>query len=216
LDGETLETTICGDFTETGERYGSPWYFLHRADLHGELRRLAVQQDGLTDPVKINLGAEVVESDVDTGMLTLSDGTIICKDLIVAADGVHVSPMFSLALSGMLNPVAQSSLVSKVIGRENPAKFTGLSAFRFLIPTEKLMADPETRPFFENQPAALRISNLRDKRKFVVYPCRGFPLPSLESRKHCTDWSSGQMQNCLILYPCALGKSKREGREATL
>jgi hypothetical protein len=68
----------------------------------------------------------------------------------------------------------QSTLAPKVVGKEIPASHTQVSTFRFLLPTEQLMADPVTRPFFENQPAALRISNLPDNRKFVVYPCRRF------------------------------------------
>ncbi|KAK2749608.1 hypothetical protein FQN57_005830 [Myotisia sp. PD_48] len=146
LDGETLQTTICGDYTETAEKYGSPWYFLHRADLHGELKRLAEQEGA-----KISLGTEIIDVDTESGKLTKRDATLIQKDLVVVADGVH------------------SSLAQRVIGGEIPARYTGVSAFRFLIPTEKLLSDPETRSFFENQPVSLRISNLPDNRKFVSY-----------------------------------------------
>ena len=42
-------------------------------------------------PAKIFLASEVVDVDCDAGTLTLKDGRVIKKDLIVAADGIHVS-----------------------------------------------------------------------------------------------------------------------------
>jgi salicylate hydroxylase len=73
-------------YDDLASRYGSPWYFIHRVDLHTELRRLAQKLE-----VKIRLGSEVKHVDAGTGVLTLASGQIIRKDLIVAADGVHVS-----------------------------------------------------------------------------------------------------------------------------
>jgi 2-polyprenyl-6-methoxyphenol hydroxylase-like FAD-dependent oxidoreductase len=71
---------------------------MHRADLHAELRRVAEQH------VKINLGADVVDVDVDEGTMTFADGTVIHKDLIVVSDGVHVSRVSLLTGGGFFCP----------------------------------------------------------------------------------------------------------------
>ena len=66
--------------------YGDRYFCLHRVDLHNELRRLALDSPRVT----INLGSEVIDVDSEQGTLTLVGGSIHHKDLIVAADGVHV------------------------------------------------------------------------------------------------------------------------------
>lgn len=42
------------------ERYGAPWFFAHRVDLHEELKRLATQEEGEGLPVITHLKSEVV------------------------------------------------------------------------------------------------------------------------------------------------------------
>lgn len=90
MKADTLETIMAADSTGFPERFGAEFYFMHRVDLHTELRRLAEEADGITTPVKINLSSEVVDVHVDTAELTLRDGSQIKKDLVVAADGIHV------------------------------------------------------------------------------------------------------------------------------
>jgi salicylate hydroxylase len=41
------------------ERYGAPFYFAHRVDLHAELKRLATDPNGPGTPVSIHLRSEV-------------------------------------------------------------------------------------------------------------------------------------------------------------
>ncbi|KAL9079105.1 MAG: hypothetical protein Q9157_001989 [Trypethelium eluteriae] len=125
MKGDTLETIMANDIKGFPEKFGADYYFLHRVDLHTELRRLAEEPNGQTEPVQISLSSDIIDVDVDTAELTLKDGSKYKKDLIVAADGIH------------------SFLTGKVIGSDTPARPTGQSAFRFLISTEKLMQDPE-------------------------------------------------------------------------
>ena len=73
-------------------KYGAPWYLYHRIDLHTELKRLAAEPTDSSRPAKINLSSEVVDVDCEKGTLTLANGSVHQKDLIVAADGVHVCP----------------------------------------------------------------------------------------------------------------------------
>ena len=82
-------------------KYGAPWYLCHRVDLHTELKRLATEP---TCGAKINLSSEVVDVDCEKGTLTLANGSVHRKDLIIAADGVHVSPIV-LTLDFNSNPV---------------------------------------------------------------------------------------------------------------
>jgi salicylate hydroxylase len=70
--------------------YGAPWYSLHRVDLHNELKRLAQEPAAGRKGAKIKLECEVVGVDFEAGTIVLADGTVHKKDLIVAADGIHV------------------------------------------------------------------------------------------------------------------------------
>ncbi len=80
-----MEDSYHGRYDDLVERFGSPWYFVHRVDLHSELKQLA-QDLG----VDIQLATEIINVNVDTGELCSASGQIYQKDLIVAADGVHV------------------------------------------------------------------------------------------------------------------------------
>lgn len=43
------------------ERYGAPWFFAHRVDLHVELKRLATQELGEGKPAVVHLRSEVTK-----------------------------------------------------------------------------------------------------------------------------------------------------------
>jgi len=144
--------------------------------LHNELKLLATEESGDGIPVRIQLGAKVddivsleslpsVDSfsscadsklyqNPDTGTITLADSSTYTADLVIAADGVH------------------SAAVTLVTGRENPAESTGQSAFRFLIPTEAILEDPETRSFIEGKEGRFKIFVGDAGRRLVWYPCR--------------------------------------------
>lgn len=86
IDSATLKDFYHGRYDGLAERFGTPWYFIHRVDLHRELKRLV--QDLAVD---IRTASEVTNVDCDKGVLTLANGQKHQKDLIIAADGVHVS-----------------------------------------------------------------------------------------------------------------------------
>ena len=90
LKGDSLETVIETELPDFVQKYGDEQWYFHRVDLHNELRRIAEEPDGKTRPAKITLSAEVADVDADTGIIEFVDGTERKKDLIVAADGVHV------------------------------------------------------------------------------------------------------------------------------
>lgn len=106
--------------------------------------------------------------DPDTPSITLSSGTVIATDLVIAADGVH------------------SVAVEAVLGKPNPPQPANHAncSYRFLIPRAELDADPETS-FFVHGPQALgaRIfAHPEGQRRIVSYPCREYGLPLFGSR----------------------------------
>lgn len=175
-DASTLEVgPFQKDLSFIPAKYGYPWYLSHRVDLHNELKLLATSKDGYGAPVEIRTKSSVTSvvsilsqpthilplrlsitdlllKDPEKGVVILEDSTSLSADLIVAADGVH------------------SNSVAVVIGQPNPAMPTGHSAFRFLIPSEAILEDPETCDFLKDE-GAMKIFIGTGKR-IVWYPCR--------------------------------------------
>ncbi len=49
-----------GDDGYITEKFGAPWFFAHRVDLHEELKRLATQEEGEGKPAVVHLKSEVI------------------------------------------------------------------------------------------------------------------------------------------------------------
>jgi len=115
--GQTWKLFDLG--AESIARYGFPYYMYHRADLHSVL----VEAIRHIKPDAIHLGAAAVGVDQDgsTVTLTLSDGSKVMGDALIGADGVH------------------STLRNLLHGDDDP-KFTGLMAWRGILPAERLPA----------------------------------------------------------------------------
>ncbi len=113
--GETWKLFDLGAVSRT--RYGAPYFMIHRADLHRSLLD-AVTAFGADI---ITLGARVTsfEQDADSVTVTCESGLSIAAGALVAADGVH-------------------SRIRNALFGEMPAHFTGLLAWRGLVPMEKL------------------------------------------------------------------------------
>jgi salicylate hydroxylase len=65
------------------EKFGAPYYVVHRADFHSAMHSLAVEMG-----VQIKVGHHVVDYHESDPSVTLADGRKMTADLIVAADGV--------------------------------------------------------------------------------------------------------------------------------
>ncbi|OHW93906.1 salicylate hydroxylase [Colletotrichum incanum] len=76
--------------TDYAHKYGAPWYFFHRVDLHSELRKMATEPTD-TQPriARLHLGTSVSRVD-ENGTLHFEDGTSAQKDVVIAADGIRV------------------------------------------------------------------------------------------------------------------------------
>jgi salicylate hydroxylase len=104
---------------ESVQRYGFPYVFFHRADLHGMLLN-AVRR---AKPHAVQLGMRCTtlgqsESEV---ILEFAGGKKLSAPVVVGADGVH-------------------SVVRNVLFGADRPKFTGLIAWRGLIPCEQVPA----------------------------------------------------------------------------
>lgn len=125
-DGPTFGSVTSFDLTDAELRFGAPLHTMQRADLHGELHRIATMEiSGLPDIV-LNLGRKVLTVEPATGTIHLEDGSTAKADLIIGADGLH----------SILKPLVLE-------GHPQPPVKTGLSAFRFQIPTESVLDDPD-------------------------------------------------------------------------
>lgn len=113
--GEVLQQFPLGAQHE--EINGAPYYQLHRADIHAALADKV--QD--LDPAAIHLGCTVTgyEEYADSVSVNFADGSSESCDLLVGADGI------------------KSAVRTQILG-ETPANFTGQSAWRILIPTDRL------------------------------------------------------------------------------
>ncbi len=114
--GETLSKTDLGQsFTE---RYGEPYYDVHRVHIHTALRAAVVAND----PDCIHLGYEIADSEQD-GLAVIArftNGAKVSGDLLVGCDGVR-------------------SVVRSTIGVTKGAAFTGNVAWRGLLPVTDLL-----------------------------------------------------------------------------
>jgi salicylate hydroxylase len=99
------------------ERFGAPYWLVHRADLH----RVLLQAVEEAAPGAVQRDARVMAARSEAGgvRLTLADGRTRNADALVAADGVH------------------SLLRRQLLPGSDQARFTGLLAWRGLVPRER-------------------------------------------------------------------------------
>ena len=173
IDGVTLENLASLDLEDAETRFGAPLMTVHRVDLHNELLRLATIGDSSDGPtVQLQLNSKVVRANAEEGTVLLADGRTEKADLVVAADGVN------------------SILRGAVLEHEAPEAIpTGLSAFRFLIPTKEFVDDPQLLASFRKQCKGPTIivdpCDLRGERHLIWYDCQGWvdclPLSLVET-----------------------------------
>lgn len=156
VNGITLDHIASQDVSQASARFGAPYLAVHRVDLHEELMRLAaVNQAG---GVELHLSTPVLHVYPEDGRVELQDGSVEQADLIVGADGLH-----SVARSAVVSTTAQSS---------------GLSAFRFLIPSAVLENDPAGQELLDwKKPGATMFVDpgsvdVAQERHLMWYPCR--------------------------------------------
>jgi salicylate hydroxylase len=111
------------------ERYGSPFWGMHRVDLQRAMARRAKELG-----VEVHLSAKVTLVNLNASpSVTLESGTVIPCDVILCADGLW------------------SSTRSQFLGRPSPAILTGDLAYRIVINTKDLHGPdaPELKAFID-------------------------------------------------------------------
>lgn len=68
-----------------------PWQLIHRVDLHEGLKAMALDSKGPGVPATLHLCSKVVDCHPHKPSITLDDGRSFEGDLVLGADGVHVS-----------------------------------------------------------------------------------------------------------------------------
>ncbi|TDZ19571.1 FAD-dependent monooxygenase OpS4 [Colletotrichum orbiculare MAFF 240422] len=110
---------------------GFPFWDFHRSDLHRCLLERAVE---LGAKLETNARVETfsVAPDGLTSAVHLADGRTLAADLVVGADGIN------------------SRLREEFLGKPDPPQLTGDLAYRLLLNTADMLADPDLRPFVEH------------------------------------------------------------------
>jgi salicylate hydroxylase len=115
--GETWKLFDLG--AESVARYGAPYFMMHRADLHGVL--IDAVRGVRPDAIRLESRATGFADDGTRVTLQLADGARVSGDALIGADGVH------------------SRIRNILVGDDKPT-FTGIMAWRGLVPAEKLPA----------------------------------------------------------------------------
>jgi salicylate hydroxylase len=154
--GETWKLFDLGAVSR--QRYGAPYFMIHRADLHRIL--LDAVKTAASDAIRLNARVTGFEQDAGGVTVLCEDGTRIHGDALIGADGVH-------------------SRIRNALFGEMPARFTGLLAWRGLIPMERL---PERlrRPVGTNW--------VGPGGHVVHYPLRGGALMNFVGTAERDDW----------------------------
>jgi salicylate hydroxylase len=101
-------------------RFGAPYYQLHRADFHAIL--LDRVHELCPDAIELESTAVGFEESGDSVTLVLADGRRVVGDVLIGCDGI------------------KSAIRRQLIGEEVP-QYTGDSAWRLTVPTDRLPPD---------------------------------------------------------------------------
>jgi salicylate hydroxylase len=173
--GDTWKLFDLG--VESQERYGFPYFTVHRNDLH----QILVKAVEAAAPGAIRLGHRFtgVERNDDRVTLAFEGKPEASFDVVIGADGVH-------------------SRMREVLFGAGPAKFTGIVAWRGVIPVE-LLPERLTRPIGTNW--------IGPGGHVIHYPIRRGELMNFTSVIERQDWaieswtSSGSNQEYHEDYP---------------
>lgn len=118
------EETSCLEMANTAEeRYGAPQLTIHRADLLAALADMFP-----AELVALGKRAEAIIADSSGVNVDFTDGSSVRVGALIGADGIH------------------SSVRTAMFGAEHP-RFTGIVAYRAVVPAERLEGVPNLNAF---------------------------------------------------------------------
>lgn len=131
------------------QHYNAPWWYFSRRDIHAELRRAALDTNGLGRPPRLELGTPVEHVNLASRTVNTSSGRSYEADVIIGADGIR------------------SASGNSVFGKL-PTQTQGLSAYRCMVSTERLRDHPETAILVDCTKVLMFMG---PDRRIVAYPC---------------------------------------------
>lgn len=138
-------------YADVEQRYGAPYFFTHRADLV----RLLAKTAQASKRIEIRMGCRVADYDLDAPSVKLETGELVQADLIVCADGI------------------KSAVRDRINRKRLPPQDTGDVAYRILVPSAPMLADPKMAPLIR-EPWAVHW--MGPEGHAVGYPLRGGEL----------------------------------------
>ncbi|KAJ9125062.1 hypothetical protein QFC22_000015 [Naganishia vaughanmartiniae] len=172
-------------------QYGADRLVFHRVDLHDALKAMAISETLPGPPADIRVSSRVSSCDCDEGIVRLESGEEIRGDLIIGADGIH------------------SKIREAVLGEKKVAVPTGLSAYRLIIPAEKLVGIPHVSSMMtDKDPWTTMV--VGHSCRAVMGPCRDqqllsivglVPDENMPEDASKTSWTeSGSMEDLLASF----------------
>lgn len=178
------EVIVSKDVTQLAKIAGSPWKAIHRVDLVNELHRLATAPSsdlGISgSPAKVYWRTIVNDVDVQSGDVTLEDGTVIHSDLVVGKSTTpsHLvdNPWKHLTHQPTGADGIRSVVRPHITGEPCVPRPTGTSMFRFVMPRE--MVESTKWAFLIHDRSITRYSHVSEEgdRAIWAYPCRNHQL----------------------------------------
>jgi salicylate hydroxylase len=131
--GSTGQSWPAFDLGETSvERFGAPYWMVHRGDFHKVL--LDAVRAVTPDAIRTGNGCTGFEQTGDGVTLLLANGERVAGDLLIGADGVHSRVRHQMFGQG----AGQVGAGQAGVGQGGSARFTGIMAWRGLVPMERL------------------------------------------------------------------------------
>ena len=155
-------------------RFGAPYWFLHRGDLHRVLRDAVCALK--LDAIKVGQRCIGLRRDGAGIVLQIDGGAECTGDVLIGADGVH------------------SALRTRVFGETVP-HYTGIMAWRGLIPIEDLPPELQ-RPVGTNW--------VGPGGHVITYPLRGGSLMNFAAFVERSDWTEESWSTAGTKAECRL------------
>ncbi|KAK4230153.1 hypothetical protein QBC38DRAFT_56256 [Podospora fimiseda] len=160
---------VDADLRESLKQWQNVWVLSHRTRLHEALKDAATAKDGEGPPAILKTSSRVTDVDTVNGIVTLEGGNQYSGDLVIGADGV-------------------GSVTRKYIYPNLKPFSSGKSAFRFMVPHETMLVNPQTKDLASRQ--GYMTFWYANDRRVVMYPC-----------------NNNTVMNCLAIHPTYLSKS---------